>query len=64
MWFLRNSKSQKSPTEEEIQAVRQDTLRQIDATTKSAKKLNDLIKKKDFGVTEMIFLASGGSRRK
>lgn len=65
MWFHHGNKRQEEldKKEAQIQAVHQDTLKKIDVSVKKTEKLNNLIEG-DAGVTRMIFLATGGSRRK
>lgn len=47
--------------EAEIQAIRKDTFKKIDKTSRSTQKLINLL---DKGVTENIFEATGGNRRR
>lgn len=61
--FFRKRKFQELETKEKaIQAIRQETLKKVDAATSNTKKLNKLLDK-DGGVTQLIFLATGGDRR-
>lgn len=71
MWFHRNKEREEQfrQQEAEIQAIHHDTLKKIDnyakkieKGTKEVKKLNDIMETQE-GITELIFLATGGDRR-
>ena len=65
MWFLNRRKREKelADKEKQIQAIHRDTLKKIDDASRSNAKVNNFIEKNG-GITEMIFLATGGGRRK
>lgn len=56
-------KALNTPKEAEIQAIRQDMFDQVDKANKSIDKLTDLLDTKTIGVSEKIFLATGGDKR-
>jgi hypothetical protein len=58
----RKAKAEDEAKERQIQEIRQETFQAIDAAHQSATKLNQLLEK-DGGITELIFLATGGDRR-
>lgn len=49
--------------EAQIQALKKSTFKKIDKANKSAERVNDLFEDRDIGITEMIFLATGGEKR-
>jgi hypothetical protein len=51
------------PREEEIQAIRQQTLDKADRATESADKLIRLLDSDTLGITGRIFYATGGDKR-
>lgn len=59
--FRRKKATVTDVKESEIQAVRKDTFEKIDKSTQSSQKLINLI---DRGITENIFDATGGNRRR
>lgn len=61
MFFRRRKSLNTDVKEAEIQAVRKDTFKKIDKSTRSTKKLIKLLETK--GVTENIYDATSGSRR-
>jgi len=74
MWFWRKKTVSREKAfqkkEAQIQAIDRDTLKTIDKASKKimeaskkTEKLNNFIEKEDGGVTELIFLATGGDRR-
>ncbi len=63
MWFWSSQKKQPDRRELEIQRLKKTTLEKIDHATDATKQLNDKLEKEG-GVTELIFLATGGDRRK
>lgn len=65
MWFIRRKKQAAAlaQKEAEIQAIRHETLEKLDTATQNTKQLNQALKTGG-GVTELIFLATGGGRRK
>lgn len=64
MFFFRRKKgvTDDAKKERQIQAIRKDTFKRIDRANKSIDKLTHMIDK-DMGVTELIFLATGGDNR-
>lgn len=63
MFFTKNRKKSEEQAEAEIQAVRQDTLGAAKNAAKQARKVNKVLGKDD-GITLLIFLATGGDRRR
>ena len=60
--FRRKKADTTDAKEAQIQAIREDTFKKIDKSNKSTKKLITLLESKR--VTENIFDATGGKRRK
>lgn len=63
MWSFRTRKHREALAHKEaqIQAVRKQTLKKIDAATTNTRKLNQVLD--DGGVTGLIWAATGGDRR-
>lgn len=63
MWFpfMRSKKTTVDPREVEIQAMKSKTINKLDRATVATRQLNAKIDKK--GITELIFLATGGDLR-
>lgn len=64
MRFFKKPRNHIAKQEQEIQAIRKDTLKRVDKATRSIDKLNDLLDDPNLGITGKIFLATGGGRRK
>lgn len=65
MFFLgKKNHIKEAKREAQIQDIRKDMFRQIDKKMKPVDKLSKLLdNKEELGITEMIFLATGGNNR-
>jgi hypothetical protein len=64
MWFFHRKKREQQlrAKDAQVKAIHRDTLKKIGVAAKKTEKLNDLLEENE-GITELIFLATGGERR-